>query len=80
VLSFSYMQGQYTKTFPLHKSQKIKSENKDEDEVIVELFISITEDFVMELLSLGPDLEVKSPVKLRELMKKNLINTLKYYQ
>lgn len=80
VLSLTYHQGQYLKTFPLHKSQKIKTESKEEDEIIIELFIAVTDDFVMELLSLGPDLEVKSPAKLRKIMEKNLTKTLQYYR
>ncbi len=34
----------------------------------------------MELLSLGSDLEVKSPESLIKAMKRNLKATLKYYQ
>jgi predicted DNA-binding transcriptional regulator YafY len=79
VLSLTYLQGQYLKTFPLHTSQIIKSESKEEDEIIFELFISVTDDFVMELLSLGSDVEVKSPAGLRKIIKRNLTQTLKYY-
>lgn len=78
-LSFTYQQGQYAKTFPLHTSQVVTSDRKEEDEVIVELYIQITDDFVMELLSLGPEVEIISPKKLREEIKKNLLNTLRYY-
>ncbi len=78
-LSFTYQQGQYIKTFSLHKSQAVISENKEEDEVIVELFIQITDDFIMELLSYGPDVEIISPMQLRNEIKKNLTATLKYY-
>jgi predicted DNA-binding transcriptional regulator YafY len=78
-LSFSFTQGQYIKSFPLHKSQAILSESKENDEVIIELFIQITDDFVMELLSYGSDVEVLSPKSLRKEIKKNLLNTLRYY-
>jgi proteasome accessory factor B len=78
-LSFSFTQGQYIKSFPLHKSQAILNESKENDEVIIELFIQITDDFVMELLSYGPDVEVLSPKSLRKEIKKNLLNTLQYY-
>lgn len=79
-LSFTYQQGQYAKTFPLHKNQVIISESKEEDEVLVEVYLLITDDFIMELLSLGPDVEIISPKKLRNEIKKNLLNTLKYYR
>jgi len=78
-LSLTYLQGQYVKTFPLHQSQLILSEDEDADEIIIELFIAVTDDFIMELLSYGSDAEVKEPTSLRKKMKQQLMNTLRYY-
>lgn len=78
-LSFTYMQGQYIKAFPLHTMQNVIKESKEEDKVLVELNLLITDDFIMELLSFGSDVEVISPKQLRDEVKKNLIKTLKYY-
>ena len=76
-LSFTWEQGQYVKNFPLHHSQKV-TEEKD-NEVIIELYISITYDFVMELLSYGEEVTVISPKSLINQLKKIYSNTLKKY-
>ena len=75
-LSFSYEQGQYVKNFPLHHSQKIIEED---EEVIIELFLSITYDFVMELLSYGEEVTVLSPKSLITRMKKIYTSALSKY-
>lgn len=53
-LLFSKNQGNYVKTYPLHHSQKLVSENENEIAFSYKLFI--THDFVMELLSFGNEL------------------------
>jgi predicted DNA-binding transcriptional regulator YafY len=63
-LSFEPIQGKYIKTFPLHESQMITKDNKDEFEI--KLKLKITNDFVMELLKYGSTIEIKSPVKLKK--------------
>ena len=50
VLEFSKQQGNYIKTFPLHKSQRIVKET--EDAVSIEIFIHTTNDIKMEGFSL----------------------------
>lgn len=78
VLSFSYEQGKYIKSLPLHLTQKeiINSKN----EYRIELLLHPTYDFVMELLSLGSEVKVLKPKRLREEIKDKLLNTLKLYQ
>ena len=76
-LKFSYEQGQYVKTYPLHHSQKIVNESKDE--MFVELRIHITFDFVKEMLSFGPELEVLKPESLRTTLTNQLRKTLEVY-
>lgn len=70
-LWLSHGQADYIKSLPLHHSQKIVSEN--EKECIIELYMSPTYDFVMELLSIGMEVKVLEP----ESLKKELINKLK---
>jgi predicted DNA-binding transcriptional regulator YafY len=77
-LKFNDEQGQYVKTYPLHGSQKLIQENSKE--VLIEISVFITYDLIQELLSFGSDLEVLSPVKLRNEIKKHLTNTLKLYK
>ena len=76
-LQFSYEQGQYVKTYPLHASQVIVEEKNNS--VIIELFIYITCDFTKALLSFGPQLEVLSPIKLRKQIAKEFATALKKY-
>jgi predicted DNA-binding transcriptional regulator YafY len=64
LLSFSAAQGKYIKTLPLHSSQQIMLDN--EDELQVKLTLSITDDFIMELLSFGKSVEVLQPQSLRQ--------------
>ncbi len=77
-LQFNDEQGQYVKAFPLHTSQKITRET--DKEVIVELNVYTTYDFIKELLSFGEEMVVLRPAKLRNEIKKHLANTLKLYQ
>ena len=66
ILSFSVFQGKYIKSLPLHHSQQILVDNEKELRIRLQLYI--TYDFVMELLSLGRELAVLSPVYLQELV------------
>lgn len=71
ILSFSHHQAHYIKTLPLHHSQQIIS--SDENFVIVKLYMYITQDFVMELLSYANQVKVIAPPSLAE----NLIQKYK---
>lgn len=77
ILSFEAFQGKYIKSFPLHGSQKII--NDDISELRIELFLFITHDFIMELMSYGKALTVISPKALKEKMKKEHEDALKNY-
>lgn len=68
LLKFSIKQGKYIQTRPLHHTQEIISH--DENHIIFKLHIKITLDFIQELLSYGPSLQVLSPDKLVEEMRK----------
>lgn len=77
VLEFSWQQGNYIKSFPLHKSQRIVEE--DEDQVLVEITIHPTNDIIMELLKYGEEVKVISPVSLQEEMKNRILGMVKLY-
>lgn len=78
LLSFKGDKGKYIKSLPLHESQKIIKE--DDVELLVEVKLYVTHDFIMELLSHGEELEVIQPQSLRSRMGDILIATLKHYQ
>ena len=65
VLSFSKFQGQYIKSYPFHQSQTV---TETAEEITVELFIKITHDFMMELLSYGEEIKVHEPKILNDEM------------
>lgn len=77
VLSFSYEQGKYIKSLPLHHTQKeiINTNN----EYRIQLFINITYDFILEILSFGEEVKVLEPKKLQNEIKEKLKKTLQLY-
>lgn len=78
ILEFSWQQGNYMKSFPLHESQSILEDN--EDRVLIELFIHPTNDFIMELLKYGEDAKVLEPQSLIDTMKNRIEKVAKLYQ
>lgn len=62
ILSFDPFQGKYIKTLPLHESQQILIDNKDELQLKLNLYL--TYDFIMELLSYGEKVKVLKPRSL----------------
>ena len=71
-------QGNYIKSLPLHHSQKIISETNSE--LILELFVCPTHDFVMELLSMGANVKVLEPKSLQQKVKAKLLDAAKLYE
>lgn len=78
VLQFSWQQGNYIKSFPLHTSQKVISDT--EHSLVVELFIHTTNDFVMELLKYGKEVTVLEPQELRNSIKNRIEEMIKIYK
>lgn len=62
ILSFSQSQGKYIKTMPLHESQKVLLDTKNE--IRIQLKVHLTYDFLLEILSHGAAVKVISPEKL----------------
>jgi predicted DNA-binding transcriptional regulator YafY len=77
-LSFDAHQGKYIKTLPLHETQRIIKDT--EDGLQIELTLSITHDFIMEILSYGDTLKILKPIVLKETIKEILVNTLNQYK
>jgi predicted DNA-binding transcriptional regulator YafY len=67
ILSFEPFQGKYIKTLPLHASQQIITDNEDELQVKLKLYL--THDLVMELLSFGSTMKVIKPEALAALIR-----------
>jgi predicted DNA-binding transcriptional regulator YafY len=75
-LLFSYKQGQYIKTYPLHNSQKVIAEN--DDYIQIQLQLAITHDLVMELLSYGTEVNVIAPERLKKEIKEIYAEAAKF--
>lgn len=78
ILEFSKQQGNYIKTFPLHKSQRIVKET--EDAVSIEIFIHTTNDIKMELLKYGSNVKVIAPISLQNDIKNRISEMSNLYQ
>lgn len=77
ILEFSSFQANYIKSLPLHKSQKIISEN--DNSCLIELYIHPTYDFIMEILSIGKEVKVIEPQSFKNTIKQILMETIKNY-
>ncbi len=71
-------QGNYIKSLPLHHSQKIISETNTE--VVLELYVCPSHDFMMELLSMGANVKVLEPESLKEKIHVKLLDAAKLYK
>lgn len=78
ILSFDPFQGNYIKSYPLHESQSIVIDN--EEELRIRLFLIVTEDLVMEVLSYAENVRVISPKSLIEEVQQHYKNALNQYQ
>ena len=77
ILSFNHPHGQYIKNYPLHTSQVVVEEN--DNHIIFQLYIRITYDFVMEVLSFGKQVIVLKPYTLVKEVCDRLTAALKNY-
>ena len=77
ILSFNTLQGKYIKSLPLHESQAIIKD--DDNDLRIKLFIVITFDFLMEILSHGDRVKVIEPDSLIANLKRSYQNALNRY-
>ncbi|MBW7867220.1 MAG: WYL domain-containing protein [Brumimicrobium sp.] len=78
VLEVMPVSARYLISQPLHKSQKICKELTDK--YIFELFVSISEELIRELLSYGSDLIVIEPPSLKDIIKNRIHKMNQNYQ
>ena len=71
------VQKEYIKTLPLHESQELKEEK--EKYADFKIYLAPTFDFQQKLLSFGSSVEVIKPIKLRNEMKKWIVEMAKIY-
>ena len=77
ILSFTAEQGRYINSLPLHHSQELISNDKNEFQF--SYYIKPTYDFKMEILSYGDQVKVLEPENLKETISKNLKAALNQY-
>jgi predicted DNA-binding transcriptional regulator YafY len=77
ILSFDPLQGKYIKSLPLHETQKIIKDTKDE--LRIRLTLYLTYDFLMELLSMGHTVKVIEPEQLAMDLKSIYARALEQY-
>jgi proteasome accessory factor B len=77
ILEFSWQQGNYIKSFPLHSSQKIISDTIDA--LVIELYVHPTNEMAMELMKYGADVKVLEPQKLKKDVKNRVMEMMKKY-
>ena len=77
ILSFDPFNGNYIKSYPLHKSQKILID--DDKELRIRLYLHETYDFIMELLSYGDNLQIIQPQSLIDVIKEKIKNMNRIY-
>ncbi len=69
ILSFDPGQGMFIKTYPLHTSQTVLVDNGEE--LRIKLFLQITDDLIMEILSYGEKVKVIAPdIFVQEVLKR----------
>lgn len=76
VISASLTTAKYLRALPLHASQR---EEQFSDRSLFHLHIKLTPDFLRELLSLGPDIQVVAPQELRLMIINSLKQSLEAY-
>lgn len=78
VLQFIPNEAKYIKSLPLHHSQMLINETKENS--IFEFFLFPTYDFIMELLSIGEKVKVLAPESLKKEMIEKLTMTINQYK
>ncbi len=78
ILSFDPVEGKYIKSLPLHESQAILKD--DDDELLIQLYLVPTHDFIMEILSHGSSVKVLKPDSLVKEIKEVLTVAFSQYK
>lgn len=78
ILSFDPFQGKYIKTLPLHSSQQVIADNKDEFKICLDVIIN--HELIQRILMYGENVEVIAPLSLRKEIKRVLTESLRFYK
>ncbi|XOV69099.1 MAG: helix-turn-helix transcriptional regulator [Fluviicola sp.] len=71
LLKVGIVASKYLDSLPIHPSQKIKEMN--EDHFVFQLYVSITEELIREILSYGGEIKVLQPESLKEEIKQRAL-------
>jgi predicted DNA-binding transcriptional regulator YafY len=77
-LSFDHVPGKFLATQPIHPSQHIISENKNN--MVIGLKVLITPELISFILSYGPQVKVLKPSSLKQEIKKQLSESSSFYK
>ncbi|MFA5418209.1 MAG: WYL domain-containing protein [Bacteroidales bacterium] len=77
IISCNPLKGKYIKSLPLHSSQKILIDN--DEEFRFSLFVVVTYDFIVEILSHGDNMKVLAPTNLIDELKGTYFRALAQY-
>ncbi len=77
ILSFTPIQGKYIKTIPIHQSQKILKDTKNE--LRISLNVVINHELKMQLLSYGEQVKISEPRGLKKEIKNTAKEMLRQY-
>ena len=77
ILSFDPHEGKYIKSLPLHETQKILDDS--DEELLIQLKLVVTRDFLMEILSHGEYVKVIKPAILVDEVKNAYQSALNQY-
>jgi predicted DNA-binding transcriptional regulator YafY len=77
VLEFTWQQGNYIKSFPLHTSQKTIIDT--EEKLVIELFLHPTNDIIMELLKYGSEVKIIEPKAMQDKIHKRALEIIDLY-
>ncbi len=77
IVSASVTTAKYLRALPLHHSQR---EEQYSDRSLFHFRLKLTDDFLRELMSFGPDIQVVAPQELRVMMIDRLQQTLRNYE
>lgn len=66
ILSFNSRDGEFLKSLPIHHSQEILEDDPEKDKFVIRLYIKITRDLIMELLSRSWSIKVIQPLYLKQ--------------
>lgn len=78
ILSFDPFQGKYIKTLPLHSSQQVIIDDKNEFRISLDVVIN--HELIQRILMYGENVQVIAPLSLRKEIRRVLTESLSFYK